>query len=123
MKKSLRILALALVLVTVVAAFASCGKKLSGTYSAEIFGTGTKMTFDGKNVKIAITVTLLGEVASLDATYKIKDDKITFEIADEDEISNELAKKVVAELEKPAAFEEGDNYIKIGGVKYTKQAD
>ena len=37
--------------------------------------------------------------------------------------TNDLAKKVVAELEKPSAFEEGDDYIKIGDVKYTKKAD
>jgi hypothetical protein len=105
------------------AVFASCGKKLSGTYSAEIFRTGTSMTFDGKNVKIAINVTILGEVASMDATYKIKDDKITFEIANEEEVTNELAKKVIAALEEPADFEEGDDYIKIGETKYTKKAD
>ena len=123
MKKTLRILALALALVTVMAVFASCGKKLSGTYSAEVFGTGTSMTFDGKNVKIAINVTILGEVASMDATYKIKDDKITFEIANEEEVTNELAKQVSAALEEPADFEEGDDYIKIGETKYTKKAD
>ena len=123
MKKTLRILALALALVTVLAVFASCGKKLSGTYSADILGTGTKLTFDGNNVKIAITVTLLGEVASIDATYKIKGDEITFDVADEDKVTNELAKKVIEELEKPAAFEEGDDYIKIGETKYTKKAD
>ena len=123
MKKAIKIVALALALVTLLAAFTSCGKTLSGAYSADILGTGTKLTFDGKDVKIAITVTLLGEVASIDATYKIKGDEITFDIANEDEITNDLAKKVVAELEKPSAFEEGDDYIKIGDVKYTKKAD
>jgi hypothetical protein len=96
---------------------------LSGKYSADLFGTGTTMTFDGSNVKIAITVTLLGEVASMDAKYEIKDDKISFDIADEEEVTNDLAKKVIASLEQPVSFEEGEDYIKIGDVKYTKQAD
>jgi hypothetical protein len=81
------------------------------------------MTFDGSNVKIAIKVTLLGEVASMDAKYEIKDDKISFDIADEEEVTNDLAKKVIASLEQPVSFEEGEDYIKIGDVKYTKQAD
>ena len=123
MKKTLRILALALALVTVLAVFASCGKKLSGTYSADFLGTGTQMTFDGENVKIAITVTFIGEVASIDATYTIKGDKISFDFVNEDEITNDSAKKVIAALEAPATFEEGDDYIKIGETKYTKKAD
>ena len=124
MKKTMtRIIAVALVAVMLCLGLASCGKKLSGTYSADLFGTGTKMTFDGKNVKIAITATLLGEVASVDATYKIKDDKISFDFADEEEVSNDLAKKVLESIEEPVDFEEGDDYIKIGGVKYTKKAD
>lgn len=53
------------------------------------------MAFDGKDVKIAITVTLIGEVASLDAAYEIKDDKISFDIANEEEVINDFAKKVI----------------------------
>lgn len=123
MTKSIRVVALLMVVVMLCVSLASCAKKLSGEYSADVLGTGTTMTFDGKNVKIAITVTLLGEVASLDATYEIKDDKISFDIADEEEVTNELAKQVIESLEEPVAFEEGDDYIKIGDVKYTKKAD
>jgi uncharacterized lipoprotein YehR (DUF1307 family) len=123
MKKSLRIVAVVMVALMLCLCLASCGKKLSGKYSADLFGTGTTMTFDGSNAKIAITVTLLGEVASMDAKYEIKDDKISFDIADEEEVTNDLAKKVIASLEQPVSFEEGEDYIKIGDVKYTKQAD
>ena len=122
MKKTVRLVALAMVAVVLCLALAACGKTLSGKYSAEALGTGA--TYEFKGSKVTVTYKALGtEVYSVECKYQIKDDKITFEIADEDEISNELAKKVVAELEKPAAFEEGDNYIKIGDVKYTKQAD
>ena len=123
MKKSIRIVAMLMVVLTLCMSLASCAKKLSGEYSADVFGTGTTMTFDGSDIKIAITVTLLGEVASLDATYEIKDDKISFDIADEEEVTNDLAKKVIESLEEPVAFEEGEDYIKIGDVKYEKKAD
>ena len=75
MKKAIRLIALCLVLVMGMGLLASCGKTLSGKYSADIFGTGTTLTFSGKNVKVAVTV-LSQEVASVDATYEIKDDKI-----------------------------------------------
>ncbi len=118
MKKSVKILAVVMVAAMLCLCLASCGKTLKGKYSADVLGTGTTLDFDGKDVKIAITVTLLGEVASLDATYQIKDDQITFEIADEEEVDNALAKKVIKALEEPSDFEEGEDYIKIDGVKY-----
>ena len=120
MKRILSIVLAVAVLATMCLSLASCGKKLSGKYSADVFGTGTTMTFDGKNVKIGFTVTLLGEVASVDATYKIKGDTITFDFADEDEVTNNAAKKVIESLEEPVSFEEGKDYIKINGVKYEK---
>ena len=123
MKKSIKILALTLAVVLLCASLAACGKKLSGKYSADFLGTGTTLTFDGSDVTIAITVTFVGEVASLNATYEIKDDKITFDIADEETVTNDLAKKVITELEKPQSFSEGENTITIGGVTYTLQAE
>ena len=119
MKKVIRLIALSLVLVMALGVLASCGKTLSGKYSADILGTGTTLTFDGKNVKVAVTV-LSQEVASVDATYEIKDDKITFDFVDEDKVENDKAKDVLESWKAPATFEEGDGYIKIGGVKYTK---
>jgi uncharacterized lipoprotein YehR (DUF1307 family) len=120
MKRILSIVLAVAVLATMCLSLAACGKKLSGKYSADVFGTGTTMTFDGKNVKIGFTVTLLGEVASVDATYKIKGDTITFDFADEDEVTNNAAKKVIESLEEAVSFEEGKDYIKINGVKYEK---
>ena len=55
------------------ASLAACGKTLKGTYSAEVFGTGVEMTFEGKNV--TITLKALGmEVGSSTGTYKIEED-------------------------------------------------
>ena len=123
MKKSIKLLALTLAVVLLCASLVACGKKLSGKYSADFLGTGTTLTFDGKNVAIGITVAFIGEVASLNATYEIKDDKITFDIADESTVTNALAKQVIAALEQPQAFSEGENTITIGGVTYTLQEE
>ena len=65
MKRILSIVLAVAVLATMCLSLASCGKKLSGKYSADVFGTGTTMTFDGKKVKIGFTVTLLGVHSSL----------------------------------------------------------
>jgi len=119
MKKSVRILALVMALLMVTFVFASCGKTLKGKYSADFLGTGTTLEFEGKNVRLAITVTLIGEVAAIEGTYSIKDDKISFDFVDDDEIENEKAKEVLAKFSEPVSFEEGDGYIKVAGVKYT----
>ena len=119
MKRTIKTLAVMMVAVMLCLAFVSCGKTLSGEYKATVAGSGAKMVFDGSNVRISVT--LLGEeLAAFDATYEIKDDKITFDIANEEEITNDIVKDVVAELEKPAAFEEGEGYIKIADTKYEK---
>ena len=122
MKRTLSIVLALAVLATMCLTFASCGK-LSGKYSADVLGTGTTMTFSGNKVKIGFTVTILGEVASIDATYKIKGDTITFDFIDEDEVTNNSAKKVIETLEEPVSFEKGDDYIKINGVKYKAVKD
>ena len=115
MKKSVRILAVALALLMVTFVFASCGKTLKGTYSAEIVGTGVEMTFEGKNV--TITLKALGmEVGSSTGTYKIDDDKITLTFdSDNDK---------VAAYDGTFDFEEGEDYIKIGTFgKFTKKGE
>ena len=97
---------------------ASCGKKLSGTYTADIAGTGSKMVFNGKNV--TVSATLLGQdLASIEGTYTIKGDEITFDFSD-DEASDKL-NKVLEALSGTLTFEKGDGYVKIGGTKYTKE--
>ncbi len=123
MKRSIRILAVAMVAIMLCLCLASCGKKLSGEYSAtvEAFGyeTGKKMEFSGENVTVSYLVANK-EVASIDGTYSIDDDKITFDFVDESEVEDKDAKAFLASLNGSLSFEEGDGYIKIGGVKYTK---
>ena len=75
-KNFIKAVAMVLLLATVCVAFASCGKTLSGKYSAELLGTGATMTFKGS--KITTTYKAAGkEIYTVEGTYKIEDDKIT----------------------------------------------
>lgn len=124
MKKLLKSVSLLLVVVTLCLSLASCGKRLSGSYEAEIDAIAIKYTatytFSGKKVSVEKkTTTILGtvETTEFDGTYEIaENDDGTMEIAftfetEDDEIKNGTY-----------TFEEGEDYIKIGVVKYTKKA-
>ncbi len=118
MKKSIiRVFAFVLICATLCAAFASCGKTLSGTYSAEALGTGATLTFKGS--KVTTTYKALGVVGyTVEGKYEIKNGNITITYEGEDA---EKAKDYAGTF----TFEEGKNddgkeYIKIGLVTYTK---
>ena len=123
MKKTIRVMALVLALTAVLFVFASCGKTLSGTYSAEIDIAVLKYTatyeFKGSKVTATkVTNPLIGESKTtvLEGTYEIvenddgsMDITLNFETAD-DEIKSGTFD-----------FEEGEDYIKIGLVTYNKK--
>ena len=117
MKKSVRIVALALVAVMLCFALVSCGKKLNGTYSAIIAGSGAEYEFKGS--KVTITVKALGTVvAEVEGKYSIDDDKITFEFESEDSKESDKVKTYNGTFD----FEETDDGdIKIGIITYKKQ--
>ena len=112
MKKTfIKIMALALVLVTMVCFLAACGTRLSGKYSAEVWNTG--VTYEFKGSKVFITLKVAGFSGdAVEGKYEIKDDKITFTF--------ETDKTDVKKYEGSFDFEKGDDYIKIAGVKYEK---
>lgn len=109
MKNIVRIAAVALVIVMLAATLASCGG-LSGTYETGLLGQTVAYEFKGS--KVTIKVTLLGTVNSIEGKYKISGDEITFEFDDDDDADK---------YEGTFTFEQGDDYIKIAGVKYNKQ--
>ena len=112
MRKLTKIVALVLVVALACVALASCGKKLSGTYKAEVVGTGATYTFKGS--KVTITAKVFGFEKTFEGKYEIyeEDDaekiKFTFEDEDAEQYSGSFS------------FSEGEDYIKIGGLKYTK---
>lgn len=112
MKKSIRIMAVVMALLMVTLVFASCGKTLSGKYSAEALGTGCTLEFSGKNV--TITYKLLGTQVgdAVEGTYSIDDDKITIEI--------ETDSKEIGALNGTFDFVENEDSIKIGIIEYKK---
>ena len=111
MKRIVKIMALALAIVTLATLLVSCGG-LSGKYK------NLTTSFEFKGSKVIIDVLGLG--LDIEGKYEIKDDKISFEF-DTDDIDNTVAKAAVEEFNDiEFDFEKGDDYIKIGGVKYTK---
>ena len=123
MKKSVRILAVALALLMVTFVFASCSKTISGTYEAEIDITIMKYTatyeFSGSKVSITKkTTTILGTVDTVEfeGTYEItENDDGTMEITFDIENGDDQIKSGTF------AFEEGKDYIKIGLIQYNKK--
>jgi hypothetical protein len=121
MKKTIRIVALMLVLVMSVCALASCGKKLSGKYEGklEVLGQSVSVTYDFSGSKVDVTkvtnpiigdsktTTIEGEYEIIENADETMDIKFTFETADEEIKSGTFD------------FEEGEDYIKIAGIKYT----
>ena len=111
MKKTfVRITSMTVVVVLLAVALVSCGG-LSGKYeSASLLNSSIAFTFKGS--KVTLDITVLGTVSSVEGTYKIDGDKITLTY----DSDNEEADK----YEGSFSFEKGEDYIKIGGVKYTK---
>ena len=114
MKRFTKVLALAVVLSMTCLLLASCG--ISGTYkNIGLFGIGaTELTFKGSK----ITVEMGGVEA--EGTYKVKGDKITIEFVDENEDDASFS-DLFQLLNGEHDFEKGDDYIKIGSTKYTKE--
>ena len=122
MKKSIRILAVVLALTAILCVLASCGKTISGTYEAEVDALIMKYTatyeFSGSKVNITKKTTLLGSVSTAEF-------KGTYEITENDDGSMEITIELETEDDQiksgTFAFEEGEDYIKIGLVKYNKK--
>ncbi len=121
MKKVLKVLSLVMVAAMLCITLASCGKTLSGEYESDatVLGTGlvTIYEFSGKKVTLTLETKAAGAVVGdpivIEGKYSIDDDKITFEFEGDDED----AKKYSQTLD----FEESEDYIKIGVVKFEKK--
>ena len=126
MKKALRIVSIALVIIIVGAMLASCSKMLMGTYSGSgsLFGVaGGTITykFSGSSVTTTITAEILGFSKTTEYTgkYEIKaaeDGKETITFTYEGDGSS---------YSGTSSFAQGKNdtgtYIEIDGAKYYKK--
>lgn len=141
MKKFVRIMAFAMMLTLLCTAFVSCGKKLSGEYEMELadetagglegilgnlgdalgdaLDTSASLIFDGS--KVTYKATVLGQSAEWEGTYSIDDDKITFDFVDEEEVTNDDLKDVLADINGTFDFVEDGDKIKIDGITYVKK--
>ncbi len=121
-KTSVKIIVVALVLVTCLSLFAACG--LSGTYSAEVdlfglAGANVDYKFAGNKVTITVTAGIAGfeKTTEFDGKYEIVDGE------------EEGTKNIVFKFEGEDAetyngsfsFEKGEDSIIIGGVTYNKK--
>lgn len=127
-----KIISLVLIL-TLVLSLASCGGGVSGTYEGkvdfavaglDIVEGSLTFNFSGNKVEISAAAKLLGilggETETVSATYKLgeKEDgskTITFDLGDVESV------KGVIQAGVDLPFEQGDDYIKIAGIKYTKK--
>ena len=125
MKKSIRIIAVAVAAIILCMSFASCdlfGKKLDGKYECDLgvlFGEYT-LKFEGKEVTVTVK-DAFGKVTKYEGTYEIDDDTIEFEFLDED--GKEIEDAPFAE--DTYAFEEDEDTgdITIGNWDFEKIDD
>ena len=118
MKKSIiKVMALTLLAALLCVALVACGKTLSGAYEAEVNLGVAKMnlTYEFKGSKVTATVkttNILGQVetVSVEGTYEIEDDQITFT----------WDKETEGVEGGTFTFEETDNGIKIGVMELKK---
>ena len=117
MKKTLKITAIALAIITLMFVFASCAP--SGTYAADAAGVaGVKYKFTPG--KVTITLNVLGFEKDYPGTYKMGkndngDETITFEFEDKD-----ASKYNVTSVYKSGKDDNGE-FISLDGIKYYKK--
>lgn len=120
-KRIIKLAAVMLAALMMTCMFASCAKKLSGSYEtdASFLGQGMNVTytFSGSKFEATSKVTLLGSVNSdtVSGTYEI----IEFEDGSM-EIKLDFEEETTAFHNGTYTFDQGEDYIKIGGIKYSK---
>jgi hypothetical protein len=126
MKKTMKIIAVAMVAVMLCLCFASCAKTVSGKYKGEIdvLLASYEVVYEFKGSNVTVTRQLKSAFGNADpvvveGTYEITetaggDLEITFTYEKSDD-----------EVVKGGKynFEEGDGYIKINGIKYSAVED
>ena len=121
MKKNfIKVIAMVLLLATVCTVLASCGKTISGKYVGELNVVLAKYTVSYDFSGSKVTVTKTGEILGQSKTTEIKGKYEIAEAADGYEITFTFETADDDVKSGTYTFEEGEGYIKIAGVKYTK---
>lgn len=118
MKKSvLKVVALLMIAIVACTALVSCGKKLSGTYEANVVVAEVSYKFSGSKVTLTVDP-IIGDDVVIEGKYEIDEEageiKFTFD-SEEEEAETYGGTQDFSEGE-----EDGKEYIKIGLVKYEK---
>lgn len=127
MKKSIKIIAVVMIVTMLALSLVSCGKTISGTYTGELSlgglaGAKAAYEFKGSNVNLTVTTSLLGMSSS--ETFEGK-----YEIAENDDGKLEITFTFEGDgsstYNGTFSFEEGkdadgNKTISIGGATYTK---
>lgn len=103
----------AMLVIVMMVSLVACGTKLSGTYETDsVLGSYVSYTFSGS--KVTITTYALGtKVTSVEGTYKIDGNEITFTYAEDAETGDALT--------GTQTFEKTEDGIKIGILTLTKK--
>ena len=118
--KIFKLAALMLAAIMMMGMFASCAKKLSGSYEADITLLGQGMTvtytFSGSKFKAENTISVLGQekTNSVSGTYEI----IEFDDGSM-EIKLDFAEETAEFKDGTYSFSEGEGFIKIAGIRYS----
>lgn len=119
-KKSILCLLLCLSL-TGLAACGNSATPLSGTYSAETFGTAMTYTFDGDSVTAQF---FMGgyEIGRYEGTYSLNNDETQITLSfDPEQMPNGADLPAgLTSLGGTFTFQQGENYVMIGQVRYDR---
>ena len=119
MKKTVSAILVCVLLACTLLTLASCGKSLSGKYTAEVdlFIGKSSVTYEFSAFgKVSVTTNSLGKETVEEGKYELNDagDKITFTFENEDGVAESDT------YDFAQGEENGVKYVKIGIVKYTK---
>ena len=122
MKNNTKIISLVLAALMLVCTLVSCAQRIeSGTYEAEIEflgqSVGVSYTISGNKIEAEGSVSIFGidKSKSAEGTYEI----IKYDDGDM-EIKIDFAEETDLFKDGTYSFSEGEGYIKISGIKYTK---
>ena len=118
MKKIISVMLACMLLVACICTLASCGKTLSGEYEANLIAAEVTYSFKSSGKLVVEVDPIIGNDVILEGTYAFNDDgdEITISINSNDEDAD----KYSGTFSFSEGVEDGEAYIKLSGIKYSK---